>query len=98
MKITYLELPAKDLHAQRDFYARVLELPTELNSSGLVVRAGNTEIRTNSELRKTGFPAASFYSMMKMEKTSSSLKAGILTPFISRTRQGMSLSSSRGIT
>lgn len=44
MKITYLELPAKDLHAQRDFYARVLELPAELNSSGLVVRAGNTDI------------------------------------------------------
>ena len=44
MKITYLELPAKDLHAQRDFYARVLELQAELNSSGLVVRAGNTDI------------------------------------------------------
>lgn len=44
MKITYLELPTKDLHAQRDFYAKVLELPAELNSSGLVVRAGNTDI------------------------------------------------------
>jgi len=43
MNITYLELPAKDLHAQRDFYAKVLELPAELNSSGLVVRAGNTD-------------------------------------------------------
>lgn len=44
MKITYLELPTKDLHAQRDFYAKVLELPAELNSSGSVVRAGNTDI------------------------------------------------------
>jgi catechol 2,3-dioxygenase-like lactoylglutathione lyase family enzyme len=44
MKITYLELPTKDLHAQRDFYSKVLELPAELNSSGLVVRAGNTDI------------------------------------------------------
>jgi catechol 2,3-dioxygenase-like lactoylglutathione lyase family enzyme len=44
MNITYLEIPAKDLHAQRDFYAKVLELPAELNSSGLVVRAGNTDI------------------------------------------------------
>lgn len=43
MNIKYLELPAKDLHAQRDFYAKVLELPAELNSSGLVVRAGNTD-------------------------------------------------------
>jgi len=44
MKITYLELPTKDLHAQRDFYSKVLEFPAELNSSGLVVRAGNTDI------------------------------------------------------
>jgi len=44
MKITYLELPTKDLHAQRDFYSKVLELPAELNSSGLVVRAGKTGI------------------------------------------------------
>jgi len=44
MKITYLELPTKDLHAQRDFYAEVLELPAELNSSDLVVRAGNTDL------------------------------------------------------
>jgi len=44
MKITYLELPTIDLHAQREFYAEVLELPAELNSSGLVVRAGNTDI------------------------------------------------------
>ena len=44
MNITYLELPTKDLHAQRDFYSKVLELPAELNSSGLVVRAGNTDI------------------------------------------------------
>ena len=32
MNISFLELPAKDLHAQRDFYANVLELPAELNS------------------------------------------------------------------
>lgn len=44
MKITYLELATKALHAQRDFYANVLELPAELKSSGLVVRAGNTDI------------------------------------------------------
>lgn len=33
-----------DLTAQRGFYANVLKLPAELNSSGLIVQAGGTEI------------------------------------------------------
>jgi catechol 2,3-dioxygenase-like lactoylglutathione lyase family enzyme len=44
MNITGLELPAKDLQAQKDFYANVLELPTRLTSSGLEVKAGMTEL------------------------------------------------------
>jgi catechol-2,3-dioxygenase len=44
MNIRKLELLAADLQAQRNFYANVLELPTELNSSNLVVKAGQTEI------------------------------------------------------
>ena len=44
MDIVYLELPTYDIQAQRDFYAKVLELPAELNSSGLVVKVGKTDI------------------------------------------------------
>lgn len=44
MNIQKLELLAMDLQAQRDFYANVLELPAELTSSGLRVKAGETEI------------------------------------------------------
>jgi catechol-2,3-dioxygenase len=44
MNILYLELSAKELKAQRDFYADVLELPVELESSMLKVRAGNTDL------------------------------------------------------
>lgn len=44
MYISYLELLTSDLKAQRDFYANVLELPAELNSSGLEVKAGKTDI------------------------------------------------------
>jgi catechol-2,3-dioxygenase len=44
MNILKLELLSVDLQAQRNFYARVLELPAELTSSGLVVKAGETEI------------------------------------------------------
>jgi len=39
-----LELAARDLQAQRDFYANVLELPTTLTPSGLEVKAGKTDI------------------------------------------------------
>jgi len=39
MHIKYLELPAKDLIAQRDFYARVLELPVRFSAEKLEVRA-----------------------------------------------------------
>jgi catechol-2,3-dioxygenase len=44
MKIQKLELLSVDLAAQREFYANVLELPTELTSSGLTVQAGRTGI------------------------------------------------------
>src|SRR5919106_3072043 len=44
MNILYLELSAKELTVQRDFYADVLELPVELDSSMLKVRAGNTDL------------------------------------------------------
>ena len=42
MNITYLELPAKDLVAQRDFYSQVLELPVDLGAEKLQVQAGET--------------------------------------------------------
>ena len=44
MNITYLELSAKDLQAQQDFYTNVLELPVSLESSILQVRAGQTNL------------------------------------------------------
>ena len=44
MNITYLELSAKDLQAQQDFYANILELPVSLESSILQVRAGQTNL------------------------------------------------------
>lgn len=44
MNILYLELSAKELKAQRDFYADVLELPVELDSSTLRVKAGKTDL------------------------------------------------------
>jgi catechol 2,3-dioxygenase-like lactoylglutathione lyase family enzyme len=45
MDISYLELSSKDLKAQRDFYADILELPVTLDSSSLEVKAGNTVLR-----------------------------------------------------
>jgi catechol-2,3-dioxygenase len=44
MVITGLELLTLDLHAQKDFYANILELPVELTSSGLEVKAGETDV------------------------------------------------------
>jgi catechol 2,3-dioxygenase-like lactoylglutathione lyase family enzyme len=44
MNITYLALSAKDLPAQRDFYANVLELPVNLDSATLEVKAGETNL------------------------------------------------------
>jgi hypothetical protein len=44
MNIQKLELLSVDLPAQRDFYVNILELPTELGSSGLLVQAGWTEL------------------------------------------------------
>jgi catechol 2,3-dioxygenase-like lactoylglutathione lyase family enzyme len=44
MKITRLELLTKDIQAQRDFYADVLDLPVSLNSSGLEVKAGESDL------------------------------------------------------
>jgi catechol 2,3-dioxygenase-like lactoylglutathione lyase family enzyme len=42
MNISYLELSSKDLPAQRDFYANILELPVTLDSAILEVKAGTT--------------------------------------------------------
>lgn len=44
MNIKYLELSAKDLPAQRDFYSNILELPVNLESATLEVDAGETKI------------------------------------------------------
>jgi catechol-2,3-dioxygenase len=44
MNITYLELSAKNLPAQRDFYANTLELPVQLDSATLEVKAGETTL------------------------------------------------------
>jgi hypothetical protein len=43
MNIQRLELLSVDLLGQRDFYTNILELPTELGSSGLLVQAGRSE-------------------------------------------------------
>lgn len=44
MNITYLELPAIDLIAQRDFYSQILALPVHLSAEKLEVQAGETEL------------------------------------------------------
>lgn len=44
MNITYLELPAKDLTAQRDFYVNVLELPVVLTAEKLEVKVGRSKL------------------------------------------------------
>jgi hypothetical protein len=44
MNITYLELPARDLMTQRDFYSQVLELPVELSADRLELKAGKTTL------------------------------------------------------
>jgi catechol-2,3-dioxygenase len=44
VNITRLELAARDLQVQRDFYANILELPTTLTPSGLEVKAGKTDL------------------------------------------------------
>lgn len=44
MKITTLELPTKDLQAQLNFYANVLELPVQLSAEKLEVQAGATQL------------------------------------------------------
>ncbi|MGZ9222935.1 MAG: VOC family protein [Anaerolineales bacterium] len=44
MNIMRLELLSADLQAQRDFYADVLEIPVNLTSAGLEVKAGVTDL------------------------------------------------------
>lgn len=44
MNIQKLELLTVELEGQKDFYAKILELPAELTSSGLHVKAGETEL------------------------------------------------------
>jgi len=55
MKIIYLELPAKDLPAQKDYYANVLGLPVSGSSIELKVQVGETElVFTQSDARFDG--------------------------------------------
>jgi catechol 2,3-dioxygenase-like lactoylglutathione lyase family enzyme len=42
MDITYLELPAKDLRLQKEYYSNVLGLPVELSTGKLGVKVGCT--------------------------------------------------------
>ena len=44
MNITYLELPTKDLIAQRNFYSHVLELPVHVSDKRVEVQAGETDL------------------------------------------------------
>lgn len=44
MNIKYLELPTKDLIAQRAFYSQVLALPVHLSAGKLEVQAGETDL------------------------------------------------------
>lgn len=55
MNITYLELPAKDLQAQREYYAEALGLPVKFSAERVEVQAGRTElVFTQSDLRFEG--------------------------------------------
>lgn len=44
MNITYLELPAKDLHTQWEYYSSVLELPVRMFEVSLEVMVGDTTL------------------------------------------------------
>jgi catechol 2,3-dioxygenase-like lactoylglutathione lyase family enzyme len=44
MRISYLELLTKELVLQRDFYSQVLELPVDLSTERLEVKAGTTTL------------------------------------------------------
>jgi catechol-2,3-dioxygenase len=44
MNITSLELPTRDILAQRDYYSQVLELPVKLFADKLEVQAGETKL------------------------------------------------------
>jgi len=44
LKITYLELPTKDLQAQKDYYSNILELPVQISGIELKVTVGTTEL------------------------------------------------------
>ena len=44
MNITYLELPTKDLIAQRDYYSKALELPVNLSAERLEVQTRTTTL------------------------------------------------------
>jgi catechol-2,3-dioxygenase len=44
MNIIHLELPAKDLHAEKEYYSHVLGLPVELSTERLEVKVGSTTL------------------------------------------------------
>lgn len=44
MNIQKIELLSVDLDTQKDFYSKIIEIPAELTESGLLVKAGATEI------------------------------------------------------
>jgi catechol 2,3-dioxygenase-like lactoylglutathione lyase family enzyme len=55
MDIIYLELPAKDLQAQKKYYSEALGLPVKISAGRLEVQAGKTElVFTQSHLRFEG--------------------------------------------
>jgi hypothetical protein len=56
MNIQKLELLSADLQAQREYYAKILELPIEGSSSSLLVKAGETELVFSQAL--SGFSGA----------------------------------------
>jgi catechol-2,3-dioxygenase len=75
MNIEKLELFTVDLQAQKSFYSTILELPTELISSGLLVQAGTTELLFTQE--SSGFEGAYHFAFNVPENQYSSAKKWI---------------------
>jgi len=75
MNITALELFAKDILAQRDYYSQVLELPVKLSAEKLEVQAGATQlIFTQAD---TDFDGAYHFAFNIPENQFSAAKAWI---------------------
>ena len=110
MQITYLELPARELQAEKEYYSEVLGLPVKASAVELKVQVGKTELVFTQATpnfdgayhfafdipEKHGSAAAFHCSKILKVGMSSRLKAGIRIPSISKTRQGMCSSSLLG--